>query len=92
MIWYHHGEIHRAILEFAKYIKISILCIVMPLLIVWCPFRLMEKHDGKYLANVLALCVKHYGLEDFVSELKFHISVMADCIMVDSHSVYGQCW
>ena len=32
--------------------------------------RLTEKHDGKYLASVLAQCVKRYGLENFVSEYK----------------------
>jgi len=56
VIWYDHGEIHRAILEFAKSVIISIIPVTVLLLIVY-PFRLTEKHDGKYLANVLALCV-----------------------------------
>jgi hypothetical protein len=91
VIWYDRSKIHRAILEFAKSVTISIIPATVLLLIVY-PFRLTEKHDGKYLANVLASCVNRYGLEDFVCDFELCVSVMTDYIVVDSRTMHGQCW
>ena len=54
--------------------------IVVSFLTVYDPSRLTEKHDGKYLTSVLALCVKRYGLEDFISNHGLYVGHMADCL------------
>jgi hypothetical protein len=52
---------------------------------------LTEKHDGQYLAKVLAACVERYGLEDFVGQLSLICLSHPDLFCADSCTMHGQC-
>ena len=61
VVWYSNGIIHRAILEFIRLVSLvahNVFCLTN--------FRLTQKHDGVYLATVVANCLKQFGLEKLV--------------------------
>jgi hypothetical protein len=61
-VWFSNGIIHHAILEFIRLVMFlvaqNIFCLTN--------FRLTQKHDGVYLATVVANCLKRFGLEELV--------------------------
>lgn len=64
VVWFEDGKIHRAILEFIRYIK-SFENHFIEEIINWL-YRLKKKHDGQYLAEVVGDCMKRWGLKDNV--------------------------
>jgi hypothetical protein len=61
VVWYSNGIVHRAILEFIRLVSLvaqNVFCLTN--------FRLTQKHDGVYLATVVANCLKRFGLEELV--------------------------
>ncbi|KAF8218613.1 hypothetical protein L208DRAFT_1349570, partial [Tricholoma matsutake] len=57
VVWFQEGVIYCAVLEF---IRLPSIC-----------STLTQKHDGKYLAEVTANCLKRFGLDKLVFNLVF---------------------
>lgn len=54
---------------------------------------LTQKHDGNYLANVVAQCLKRFGIEKKVQNpfLAGYFNYSADLIRLAVFNLYGQC-
>jgi hypothetical protein len=65
-VWFSNGIIHRAILGF-----IQLVSLVAQNVFHLTNFGLTQKHDGVYLAMVVANCLKWFGLEKLVCFLFF---------------------
>jgi hypothetical protein len=87
VIWYDCGKIHRAILEFLRFVFILFCC--RKLLRIF--LRLTESHDGKYLASRLADCLKWFGLKEFVSYHERYKCNSCLIMTTDADAMYGQC-
>jgi uncharacterized membrane protein YqgA involved in biofilm formation len=61
VVWFSNGIIHHAILEY-----IQLVSLVAQNVFYLTNFRLTEKHNGVYLAMVVANCLKWFGLEKLV--------------------------
>jgi hypothetical protein len=61
VVWSSNGIIYHAILEF-----IQLVSLVAQNVFYLTNFRLTQKHDGVYLATVVANCLKQFGLEKLV--------------------------
>lgn len=72
VVWYVDGKIHRAILEFIRYVSYDS---HINEVLTSTYFRLTEKHDGQYLARVTADCMKRFGLENHVREFVLLASI-----------------
>ena len=65
IIWCDEGTVHRAILDFIRYvISFQVYNIACHLLSFIC--RLTESHTGIYLAEKVAELLRQYGLQDLV--------------------------
>ena len=70
VIWYEKGVIYRAVLEFIRCAFYYLILIYLQAVIA----RLTQKHDGEYLANVTADCLKRFGLVELVCMFVMSIS------------------
>ena len=87
VVWFSDGIVHRSILEFIRFVTVSLKHAKIILFLI--TSRLTQKHDGIYLAEVTANCLKRFGLDKLVGGyLLFHFSSKIN-YAVASFNMYG---